>query len=146
MYLDGLPMSVLPATLGRFVYYIGWLVCVDILLWCFFWYVFNRFGLLLMCAALFHSCPWLLAVRCLCPFGFDFYGTLVPYGFHGGSVPTPKVNLPSDSRFDPDPPDPNTLAAPRWSFAKIGAQTNAFTKLDILVKPLVTFSTFPIID
>lgn len=48
----------------------------------------------------------------------------------------PKVDLLDDFRFYLDPPDPNSLVAPKRSFVRIVAQTNAFPKMDILIKPL----------
>lgn len=42
--------------------------------------------------------------------------------------------LSTDSRFDFGPPDPDMMAAPKWSFAYIVEQTTVFLKMDIPLK------------
>lgn len=49
-----------------------------------------------------------------------------------------EVNLPANSRFDPDPPNPSSLVVPERSFAQIVAQTNVFPKVDIPFKPMAS--------
>lgn len=48
----------------------------------------------------------------------------------------PHVNHLADSRFSPDIPDLTSLAALKQSCAQIGAQKNAFRKMDISIKHL----------
>lgn len=51
------------------------------------------------------------------------------------SVMVLEVTLPAGSRLGPDPADLNTLAAPKWFFSHIVAQTKAFQKMDLPIKP-----------
>lgn len=83
-------------------------------------------------ACLFPSCVSLPAV--LVVFGVELVGPSTAMTMLEAPKSTPELSLSTDSRFDPDPPRSNSLAAPKRPFTQIVTQTNTFLKMDIPIK------------